>query len=382
MRNLRSIPRNLVLLAVFVAVLSVMLLIPAPEASACCWCPKLKPVDPCATIYVVHQTPEGILLKPQEVHVIKAGCYGPYWAETFSGYGPGVLAPRSSPASGTIKAGQAICITYHYVKNQYGTVIVTHMDADTNAILKQTTYKVPKGSYGPYYAESFANYEAGYLRPGSDLPSGTIISDGLKTIYFVYKKKQTNININVQVIWDDFNNRYNTRPGSVGVQLMQNGNYIPFDTRWVLTTVNYCTFTAPYSYANGTPYVYTTNLTALVDGYDTVITGSAASGFIIYNTLKRQMNIEITVEWRDYNNFLGRRPGTITVGIFRNGAPYQMQAVNVPASGNQPLIYFNNVDRFDAAGNMYTYTVVQQPLNAAYYVTTIIGRTIVNELII
>ena len=197
MQNKPFIPRKLVSYLSFIFVLFVIALLPMKEVSACyyyycypkhsCYT-KYKYTDPCATatIYVVHQTPDGILLKPQEVYTVSPGYYGPYLPQSFPDYGPGYLAPNSAPASGTIKGGQAICITYYYKKNQYGTIIVSHIDAATYAFLKQETFKVPVGRYGPYYPESFPGYGPGTLLPGSDLPSGTIYSDGLKTIYFMY----------------------------------------------------------------------------------------------------------------------------------------------------------------------------------------------------
>jgi hypothetical protein len=192
MRKKSNITKILVFSAVLLALLFTTAFMPTIDASACCTCcKKLKCTNPNATIYVIHQSSDGILLKPQEVYTVKAGYYGPFWPEYFAGYGPGYLAPSSSPPYGTIKAGQSIAVIYYYDKVQalLGTIIVTHLDASNFGILKQDTYKVPAGLYGPYYPETFPGYGPGTLLPGSDLASGTIAPDGLKTIYFVYSKE-------------------------------------------------------------------------------------------------------------------------------------------------------------------------------------------------
>ena len=89
-------------------------------------------------------------------------------------------------------------------------------------------------------------------------------------------------------------------------------------------------------------------------------------------------DIEVTVMWNDYNNFISFRPSVITVGIFRNGEPYRMQSVSV-AAGNEQLIVFEDMEISDSHGNLYEYTVVQK--DVAYYRTDINGFVITNSIL-
>lgn len=93
----------------------------------------------------------------------------------------------------------------------------------------------------------------------------------------------------------------------------------------------------------------------------------------------RKMDITVTVVWDDLNNEYNTRPAIISVGIFRNGAPYTMQTVNATTFGNLQTVSFNGLDKYDPAGNEYIYTVVQQPVSN--YLTEINDHTITNVLI-
>jgi hypothetical protein len=183
-------------------------------------------------------------------------------------------------------------------------------------------------------------------------------------------------------VWDDFNNMHSTRPASVGVQLFQNGGLSAYATAPVLSTVNTHTFTAPRYDASLIPFVYTVDYVAPVSGYTAAITGNADSGFVITFTLIRQFDLDVTVVWDDYSDLLGRRPATITVGIFRNGSPFQMQNVaTVSAPVNRQTVTFIDMPRYDAMGNIYTYTAVQQAIPGGfYYAPQISGFTITNRI--
>jgi hypothetical protein len=77
------------------------------------------------TVNVIHKdASDGTILK-QDSYSLNPGNYGPYNAESFPGYGVGVLAPGSAPASGTIGAGEVITIIYEYTRI-VSTVTVTY----------------------------------------------------------------------------------------------------------------------------------------------------------------------------------------------------------------------------------------------------------------
>jgi hypothetical protein len=191
----------------------------------CCICkPYCPPVQPkpqgCATIHVYHQTFDGYALK-SNTYTVNPGYYGPYLAESFPGYGPGTLAPSSSPPSGTIGAGQVIAIIYNYKAIQNGTVVVLHRDVDTGATLRQDIFYVPAGPYGPYGPIYFPGYGPGVWQPSSDLPQGTIAGLGLKQIVYDYRKEVQVATINVVHINADTwqilkSNTYQVAPGYYG----------------------------------------------------------------------------------------------------------------------------------------------------------------------
>ena len=123
-----------------------------------------------------------------QTYTVAPGNYGPYGPLTIANYGPGTLAPGSAPTSGTINSNQTITITYLYSKAK-ATITIRHIDAETKADLTTPlVFSVPIGSYGPYYAQSFANYQAGTLSVGSAPASGTITAGQSITIIYEYRK--------------------------------------------------------------------------------------------------------------------------------------------------------------------------------------------------
>jgi hypothetical protein len=141
-----------------------------------------------ATINVVHKdiTTEAIL--KQDAFKVPDGAYGPYNASSFNGYGAGVLAIVSTPASGTIANGETKTITYMYTKstNNEAIIFVVHKAGETGAILKQGIYMVTAGAYGPYNASSFKGYSASVLATDSAPASGKIAAGEIKIITYIY----------------------------------------------------------------------------------------------------------------------------------------------------------------------------------------------------
>ncbi|MCL2045122.1 MAG: dockerin type I domain-containing protein [Oscillospiraceae bacterium] len=150
-----------------------------------------------ATINVRHIDRDTLAnLVTPEHHIVNPGSYGPYQAISVAGYGQGVLAPGSDPASGTISGGQVITITYQY--SRQATINVRHIDRDTLANLVTPEHHIVNpGSYGPYQAISVAGYGPGVLAPGSDPASGTISGGQVITITYQYSRQAT---INVRHI--------------------------------------------------------------------------------------------------------------------------------------------------------------------------------------
>jgi hypothetical protein len=101
------------------------------------------------------------------------------------------------------------------------TVIVTHKDRDTGAVLHSDTYSINPGNYGPYGSMSFPGYESGTLASGSSQPSGTIAANQTINITYLYSKKPTTGRVNIYHKDADtgailHTDSYNLNPGNYG----------------------------------------------------------------------------------------------------------------------------------------------------------------------
>ena len=151
-----------------------------------------------AYITVTHRDKDTWAPLKVDTYTVVAGNYGPYSALSFPGYGPGVLAQSSAPASGYVAASASINIIYEYAKLPVkATVTVAHKDRDTGAILRSDTYTIDPGYYGPYNPLNFPDYGPGTLASDSAPAYGTIEAGKSLTITYVYVKKQLTATINV-----------------------------------------------------------------------------------------------------------------------------------------------------------------------------------------
>ena len=142
-------------------------------------------------IHIEHKdqdTDETLLVNDYEV---PPGQYGPYTPDTFAGYGPGELDPDSFPAVGEANSYEGVSIVFQYEKlldPTKGNVIVAHRDADSGAIQKAFWETVAPGAYGPYSAETFADYQNARLADDSDPVSGTVQAGAVVRITYLYDK--------------------------------------------------------------------------------------------------------------------------------------------------------------------------------------------------
>jgi hypothetical protein len=129
---------------------------------------------------------------------VNPGFYGPYNAQTFSGYGPGELAAGSDPTSGMIAAGDTVDILYLYDELPItATINVVHKYKLSGDVLKSDTYIVNPGGYGPYDAMMFTGYGTGVLDTGSYPASGMVSAGQTIEILYLYDKLPTTATINV-----------------------------------------------------------------------------------------------------------------------------------------------------------------------------------------
>ncbi|WP_139254614.1 Cna B-type domain-containing protein, partial [Bacillus sp. NH11B] len=192
------------------------------------------------------------------------------------------------------------------------------------------------------------------------------------TITNTYKNTETT-EISGKKVWEDYNNKFNTRPGSITVQLLQNGT--EFKTEEVKADKegnwNFSFKDLPKYDGQGNAFTYTVN-EVKVDGYETKVEGT-----MITNTYKNTETTEISGKkvWEDYNNKFNTRPESITVQLLQNGTEFQTKEVKADKEGNWNFS-FKDLPKYDGQGNEFTYTVNEVKVNG--YETKVEGTTITN----
>lgn len=175
---------------------------------------------------------------------------------------------------------------------RYEVAEIGYVDADGNQILDSSR---PVAGYTPSYQ-----------------------IDGYKvTITNTHALEKTEVN--VTKVWDDDDDNDGKRPESVKVTLLRDGAeydevMLSQENGWKHT------WSDLGAYLAGEAVVYTV-VEEEVEGYESVITGSAADGFIITNTHEPEIwETDITKVWKDNNS--SKRPRSVTVQLYKDGAAY------------------------------------------------------------
>ncbi|MGG0648705.1 Cna B-type domain-containing protein, partial [Bacillus mycoides] len=174
-------------------------------------------------------------------------------------------------------------------------------------------------------------------------------------------------------VWEDYNNKFNTRPESITVQLLQNGT--EFQTQEVKADKegnwNFSFKDLPKYDGQGNAYTYTVS-EVKVNGYETKVDGTT-----ITNTYKNTETTEVSGKkvWEDYNNKFNTRPESITVQLLQNGTEFQTQEVKADKEGNWNFS-FKDLPKYDGQGNEFKYTVSE--VKVKDYETKVDGTTITN----
>ncbi|EOP19370.1 hypothetical protein IIS_04775, partial [Bacillus cereus VD131] len=171
--------------------------------------------------------------------------------------------------------------------------------------------------------------------------------------------------------WND--NNATDRPGSIQVDLLQNGNVIQTQEVTAANGWNY-TFVDLAQYdANGVAYTYTVKEKP-VAGYKTEV-----NGYNITNTKVAKMTVEGTKTWKDGN--ATDRPTMIKVDLLQNGNVIKTQDV-LAVIGWKYI--FADLEAYDANGVAYQYEVKEhivagyKPEISGYDITnTKVGQTTV-----
>ena len=173
--------------------------------------------------------------------------------------------------------------------------------------------------------------------------------------------------------WDDYSNKFNTRPESITVDLMQNGKEIDKQTvkadhqgNWTYRFDN-----LPKYDAEGKEYTYAIQ-EEKVPGYTTKV-----NGYDLINTYRNTETTEVagTKTWDDYSNKFNTRPESITVKLMRNDKEIDDQIVKADHQGNWTY-RFDNLPKYDAEGKEYTYAIQEEKVSG--YTNKVNGYDLVN----
>lgn len=162
------------------------------------------------------------------------------------------------------------------------------------------------------------------------------------------------VNINGEKVWRDEGNTHNTRPTSIKVQLMRDGEQIREITvtgsgnRWSYSFGN-----LPKVDEQGAQYSYTVRETP-VEGYTTTVRGTSIINDLEERTPQNYTNFTGAKIWKDDEDSSGERPNYITVRLLRDGREVDRRTVTA-ANGWQ--FTFQNVPLDDGYGNTYRYTI-------------------------
>ncbi|MGH0982153.1 Cna B-type domain-containing protein, partial [Bacillus mobilis] len=191
------------------------------------------------------------------------------------------------------------------------------------------------------------------------------------TITNTYKNTET-AEVNGKKVWEDYNNKFNKRPGSIKVQLLQNGT--EFKTEEVKADKegnwNFSFKDLPKYDGAGNEFTYTVD-EVKVDGYETKVEGTT-----ITNTYKNTDKTEVSGKkiWDD-NNAIDR-PLSIKVDLLQNGKVIDTKEVSVATNWKYT---FEKLRVYDANGVAYKYEVKEQPVEG--YKSEVNGYDITNTKI-
>ena len=168
-----------------------------------------------------------------------------------------------------------------------------------------------------------------------------------------YTPEQTSVT--VTKAWDDKNDQDGIRPERITVKLLANGE----DTKkeLVLSDGNSWTgtFTELDKYQNGQEVVYTIEEVE-VNGYRTVVTGDASTGFTVTNShTPATTEVSGSKTWDDKEDQDGKRPDSITIRLYADGK--QVDAVTVTAEEGWKW-NFTNLSKY-ADGEEIKYTITE-----------------------
>ncbi|WP_242257479.1 Cna B-type domain-containing protein, partial [Bacillus cereus group sp. BfR-BA-01379] len=192
------------------------------------------------------------------------------------------------------------------------------------------------------------------------------------TITNTYKNTETT-EVSGKKVWEDYDNKFGTRPESIKVQLLQ-GDKVIQDTKVEADKEGNWNFSfkdLPKYDGQGNEIKYTVS-EVKVDGYETKVEGTT-----ITNTYKNTETTEVNGKkvWEDYDNKFNTRPESIKVQLLQNGTEFKTGEVKADKEGNWNFS-FKDLPKYDEQGKEYEYTVDE--VKVKNYETKVEGTKIIN----
>ena len=182
------------------------------------------------------------------------------------------------------------------------------------------------------------------------------------TITNTYKPGKTSLTVTKK--WDDAENQDGLRPKTIKVQLYADGQELgkvvelSEDNKWTYT------FSELDEKKDGKAVQYTVKETEVPEGYTQTVEATNPGQVLITNThTPSKTKVQVTKKWDDANNQDGLRPASITVRLYKDGAPTD-QTLEL-SEANQWHGTFENLDA-NAAGKALNYTVKEENVPEGY----------------
>ena len=251
-------------------------------------------------------------------------------------------------------------------KNQDGlrpTTITVHLLANGEKVQTSTV-----SGEGETWSHTFTNlpvYKNGqkiiYTVTEDTVANYSTAIDGT-TITNTYKPGKTSLTVTKK--WADAENQDGLRPKTIKVQLYADGQELgkvvelSEDNKWTYT------FSELDEKKDGKAVQYTVKETEVPEGYTQTVEATNPGQVVITNSrTPSKTRVQVTKKWDDANNQDGLRPASITVRLYKDGAPTD-QTLEL-SEANQWHGTFENLD-VNAAGKALNYTVKEENVPEGY----------------
>lgn len=251
-------------------------------------------------------------------------------------------------------------------KNQDGlrpASITVHLLANGEKV--QTATVSAEGETWSYTFTNLPVYKKGqkiiYTVTEDTVANYTTTIDGT-TITNTYKPGKTSLTVTKK--WDDAENQDGLRPKTIKVKLYADGQKLgkevelSEDNKWSYT------FSDLDEKKDGKTIQYTVKEIEVPEGYTQTVEATNPGQVVISNThTPSKTKVQVTKKWDDANNQDGIRPASITVRLYKDGAPTD-QTLEL-SEANQWHGTFENLD-VNAAGKALNYTVKEENVPEGY----------------